>query len=317
MDLNLIYMVVGFILAAYSVVSNDSIQTLGTFLASNRDVSWWKLWIAASSVLVITLGTGWYLNGGDIAFGRLSAIPWPEYRFTIWHIIAPASLLVLTKFGVPVSTTFLVLSVFASSVVVEAMIMKSILGYAVAAATAFGLWFLISKIINEHEHMATDREKEIWRWLQWIGTGLLFSTWLMHDAANIAVYLPRILDGWIVIATLGILVVFLGYIFYTSGGKIQDIVLSKTGTRYVRSAAIINFVFAAILYFFKEMNGIPMSTTFVFCGLLAGRELAISYQHKTRQQKAIVFPMLTRDFMKLMLGLAISIGIAFLAAHFS
>ncbi|KKK45570.1 hypothetical protein LCGC14_3165300, partial [marine sediment metagenome] len=117
--------------------------------------------------------------------------------------------------------------------------------------------------------------------------------------------------------TVGILVAFLGYIFYTSGGKIQDIVLSKTGTRYIRSAAIINFAFAAILYFFKELNGIPMSTTFVFCGLLAGRELAISYQHKTRQQKAIVFPMLTSDFMKLMLGLAISIGIAFLAAHFS
>lgn len=317
MDLNLIYMIVGFTLAAYAVVSNDSIQTLGTFLSANQDVVWWKLWLAASSILIITLGGGWYLNGGDIAFGRLSAIPWPQYSFNIWHIIAPVSLIVLTRFGIPVSTTFLVLSVFASSVVVEAMIMKSILGYAVAAATAFGLWFLISKIINEHEHMATDREKEIWRWAQWVGTGLLFSTWLMHDAANIAVYLPRVLDGWMVVGVLSTLVAFLGYIFYTSGGKIQDIVLSKTGTRYIRSAAIINFVFAAILYFFKELNGIPMSTTFVFIGLLCGRELAISYQHKTEQQKAIVFPMLIKDFLKIMGGLVISLLIAFLATHFS
>ncbi len=315
MDISSIYMIVGFIFAAYAVVSNDSIQTLGTFLSANEDIAWWKLWMAASLIMVITLGGGWYLNGGDLAFGRLSAIPWPENAFTIWHVIAPASLLILTRFGIPVSTTFLVLSVFATSAVVEAMIIKSMLGYAVAAVAAFGLWFFISKFINEHDHMATDREKEIWRWLQWIGTGFLWSTWLMHDMANIAVYLPRVLDGWMVVGSLGMLIAFLGYIFYTHGGKIQDIVLSKTGTRYVRSAAIINFVFAGILYFFKELNGIPMSTTFVFMGLLCGRELAISYQHKTDEQRKIVFPMLVRDFMKIMFGLAISLGIAISASY--
>ena len=37
MELTLLYMVVGFTLAAYSVVANDSVQTLGTWLASNSD----------------------------------------------------------------------------------------------------------------------------------------------------------------------------------------------------------------------------------------------------------------------------------------
>lgn len=317
MDLNLVYMVVGFMLAAFSVVSNDSIQTLGTFLSANQDVAWWKLWIAASLVLIITLGVGWYISNGDLAFGRLSAIPWPQYTFTIWHVIAPLSLLVLTRFGIPVSTTFLVLSVFASSVVIEAMIMKSILGYAVSAVVAFVLWFLISKVIDEHISMESERHKQIWRWALWLSTGFLFSVWLQHDAANIVVYLPRTLNVYMVVIVLGTLVTFLGYIFYTSGGKIQDIVLSKTGTRYVRSSAIINFVFAGILYFFKELNGIPLSTSFVFMGLLCGRELAIAHQHKTKYQKGVVFPMLIKDFMKLMLGLAVSIGIALLASHFS
>lgn len=317
MDLNTFYLLAGFLIAAYAVVSNDSIQTLGTFLSANQETAWWKLWLAASSILVFTLAGGWYINGGDISFGRLSAIPWPQYSFTIWHVIAPASLLVLTRFGIPVSTTFLVLSVFASSIVVEAMIMKSILGYAVAAAAAFGLWFVISKFINEHDHIATNREKELWRWALWASTGFLWANWLMHDMANIAVYLPRVLDGWMVVIILSILVAFLGYIFYTHGGKIQDIVLSKTGTRYVRSATMINFAFAAILYFFKELNGIPMSTTFVFIGCLTGRELAIAYQHKTEKQKAIVFPMVIKDFLKIMGGLIISLLIAFLAANFS
>ena len=37
MDLTLIYTVVGFALAGYSVIANDSIQTLGTFIASKKN----------------------------------------------------------------------------------------------------------------------------------------------------------------------------------------------------------------------------------------------------------------------------------------
>ena len=306
---------IGFLLAAYAVVSNDSIQTLGTFLAANQKIAWWKLWLSASSVMIFTLAYGWYVNGGDLAWGRLDRIPYTG-DFNMWHVIAPASLLVLTRFGIPVSTTFLVLSVFAEQTVVQAMIAKSIMGYAIAGVVAFGLWFLISKFINEHDHVESDRRKRMWRIAQWVGTGFLWSTWLMHDMANIAVYLPRRLDMITLILILGILTAFLGYIFWSHGGKIQEIVLSKTGTRYVRSATIINFVFAAILYFFKELNDIPMSTTWVFVGLLAGRELAIAYQHKTKKQKKVVFPMLTRDFVKIMAGLAISVFIAIAAASF-
>ncbi len=38
-----IYMIVGFVLAGYSVVANDAIQTLGTFLSSNAHRPWWLL----------------------------------------------------------------------------------------------------------------------------------------------------------------------------------------------------------------------------------------------------------------------------------
>ena len=40
MDLTLAYTVIGFGLAAYSVVANDSVQTLGTFIASNQRFKW-------------------------------------------------------------------------------------------------------------------------------------------------------------------------------------------------------------------------------------------------------------------------------------
>ena len=34
-----------FFLAAYSAIANDSIQTIGTFIASNSDKKWYYLWI--------------------------------------------------------------------------------------------------------------------------------------------------------------------------------------------------------------------------------------------------------------------------------
>ena len=96
--------------------------------------------------------------------------------------------------------------------------------------------------------------------------------------------------------------------FYEKGGKIQKIILEKTGTRYVRSATIIDLVYAFILLFFKQYNDIPMSTTWVFVGLLSGRELAISTIMQDYKFK-YVFPIIAKDFIKMLVGLLASIGI--------
>ena len=45
-------MVVGFVLASYSIVGNDAIQTLGTLLSSNAHRPWWLLWLFAGTVMV-------------------------------------------------------------------------------------------------------------------------------------------------------------------------------------------------------------------------------------------------------------------------
>ena len=55
MELTLIYTVIGFGLAAYSVIANDSVQTLGTFIASNQRFKWYWLATAGSAVLAFTL----------------------------------------------------------------------------------------------------------------------------------------------------------------------------------------------------------------------------------------------------------------------
>ena len=307
MDITILWMAVGFLFAAYSVVANDSVQTLGTWIASNsQKFKWYWLWVAASSVLLFTLWYGWSVNGGDISFGRLNKIPWIEPQW--YHALAPLILLALTRAGIPVSTTFLVLSAFASTFVLEKMLVKSIMGYAIAAVVAYVLWFIIERLIDEKADRVKEKNVKYWRVGQWCTTGFLWYTWLSHDLANIAVFLPRVVPvEWMIFAS-SIFIIFLGYMFYEKGGKIQKIILEKTGTRYVRSATIIDLVYASILLFFKQYNDIPMSTTWVFVGLLSGRELAISTIMQDYKFK-YVFPIIAKDFIKMLVGLLASIGI--------
>ena len=309
MDQLTLWMVVGFIFAAYAVIANDSVQTLGTWIASNNEkFHWTTMWAAASSVLLFAIWYGWYTYGGDISYGRLNKIPFQEVQW--YHALAPAVLLALTRVGVPVSTSFLVLSAFASTFVLEKMLMKSMMGYAVAAVAAYVIWIVVSRLLDEAKPVK-DNHKVMWRVAQWVTTGFLWWTWLSHDMANIAVFLPRQLDVSLMIMISVVFVGGLGIMLKSGGGKIQQIVLEKHNTRYVRSATIIDLVYFVILYFFKELNDIPMSTTWVFVGLLCGRELAIA-SFTGKQKFKTVFQLIGRDFFKMMIGLGASLGIVLL-----
>tara|TARA_Y100000389_G_C17409324_1_gene489934 strand:- start:363 stop:1322 length:960 start_codon:yes stop_codon:yes gene_type:complete len=312
MELLTLWMGVGFLFAAYSVIANDSVQTLGTWIASNNERFHWRtMWLAASSVLLWALWYGWFTYGGDISYGRLNKIPFQEIQW--YHALAPGLLLLLTRIGVPVSTSFLVLSAFASTFVLEKMLMKSMMGYAVAAVAAYAIWIGVTKILDESKPVK-EEHKQWWRIGQWVTTGFLWWTWLSHDIANIAVFLPRQIPADMMFAISIIFVGGLWFMFREGGGKIQNIVLEKHNTRYVRSATIIDAVYWIILFFFKELNDIPMSTTWVFVGLLCGRELAMATMTGKEKFK-VVFPLIGKDFLKMMVGLAASVGVV-LSIHY-
>lgn len=294
---------IGFLFAGYAVIANDSLQTLGTWINSNREVKWYYQWIFASTILAGVIFYGHFT--GDVSYGRLDKIPFQTVEW--YHVMAPLALLFLTRIGIPVSTSFLVLSVFASSFVLEKMLIKSFMGYGVAAIFAYIVWLAVSKLTEvKLPNASTDK---LWRVGQWMATGWLWTTWLQHDHANIAVFLPR--EHSLLGTTLIVLfyVGVLGWVFREGGGKIQKVVQNKTNTQQVRSATIIDLIYAFTLYFFKELNNIPMSTTFVFVGLLAGRELGIqTWLLKPRNLKEVL-PMVGKDFLKLLLGIGVSLAI--------
>ena len=314
MELTLVYTIVGFALAGWSVIANDSVQTLGTFIASKQKwFKWYTLAASASVAMIITISFGWWTHDGDISYGRLTRIPYQEIQW--YHAVAPGILLLLTRVGIPVSTTFLVLSAFASTIVLEKMLLKSVVGYGLAAVVAYVCWIVISKFINEKfDEITTEWKIAFWRNAVWVSSAYLWAAWLMHDVANIAVYLPRKLDVSLLLIVLVYFSILLFYIFYIHGGPIQKVVLDKTGTRYARSATIINTIYAIVLYYFKELNDLPMSTTWVFVGLLCGRELAISTMNKEYKFK-YVFPLIGKDFIKMIFGLSVSVAIV-LAIHY-
>ena len=305
---------IGFLLAAYSVIANDSAQTLGTFISSNsKKVKWYWLWAFTSIILIGTLLSGWAAD--DIAFGRLDKIPLPEV-FHWYHALAPVLLLVLTRCGIPVSTTLLTLSAFSSSLVLEKIIMKSAMGYGVAALSAYILWMVLHQFFNEKEKVR-EENKKFWMIAQWFSTGFLWYMWLSHDIANVFVYLPRNdVPLPMMLGAIGVLVIGLGRLFYNHGGKIQEIVLSKSGTRFIRSACLIDLFYALILWYFKLHSAIPMSTTWVFVGMLAGRELAVYRTFNKDNGVRVIFPMLIKDFLKIMIGLALSVAVVSCVIYF-
>ena len=131
---------------------------------------------------------------------------------------------------------------------------------------------------------------------------------MIQDLANIVVYLPRQLDLVTLAGCIAVLLLH-AWIFYRRGGEIQRIVTTKINTQDIRSATVIDFIYALILLFFKELSDVPMSTTWVFLGLLAGREFGIALDTHLRSNRATAL-IAAKDAFKGALGLAASIAVA-------
>lgn len=306
----------GFLLAVYSVIGNDVIQTLGTFLTSNKKTHWAILWGFASVILTATLVYGWYFYNGDVSYHRLDNIPLPD-KLMWWHILAPLTLLIITRFGIPVSTTFMILSIFSSQQIIEKMIIKSVYGYGISVFTAFLIYIVIAKSFESRKSIAAledSKNKKYWIMAQWGSTAFLWSQWLIQDFANIFVFLPRKLSLPELLFALLLILSIMAYIFKSKGGKIQEIVNKKVNAGNIRSATLIDLFYGIILFIYGNYNSIPMSTTWTFIGVLAGREMAINFllnKKNVKNSSKLIF----KDLWKVSFGLAISVFIVYVIQY--
>ena len=317
LTLSNIYMITGFLISMYSCVSNDIIQTLGTYLTSSKKMPTWLIWAFTSSVLIITITTGWIVNNGDMAFGRLTRIPFPE-TFTLVHVLPPIILLFLTRYGIPVSTTFLILSIFsAQDISVIGMILsKSLIGYVLALVVSIIIYNIIARPLERYFYYTADKKISKW-WVaaKWLSTAFLWSQWLMQDAANLFVYLPRKASALDLFLVLTAFTAFMWIVAYKRGGEVQKIVKMKTNVQDPRSATIIDLIYAFLLLYFIQLNNVPMSTTWVFIGLLAGREIALYHRLRFESPKKM-YKHILKDLSKATFGLVVSIAVVVVLVKF-
>jgi len=298
-----------FFLAAYSAISNDSIQTIGTFIASNSHRKWYYLWLFMGSIFLLTVTYSWINYNGDISHGRLitKGLNEAPSSFVFLQVFAPVVLLVITRLKMPVSTSILLLSAFttkASSI--TDIIQKSFFGYIIAFITAIIIWTLTTNIFEKYKK---ENPSKIWVPLQWISSGALWSTWIMQDMANIAVVLPRSLNTDQFILVVSTVFFGLGLLFYLKGDRIQEIVTEKSDIIDVRAATVVDFIYACLLYYLKIISSIPISTTWVFIGLLGGREVAINFK-KIDGDKVRAIKLLFKDTVYAFIGLLVSVILA-------
>jgi len=301
---------VGFIFAAYAAIANDSIQTIGTFIASNQDKKWWVLWIFIGGIFFFTMLYSWVTLGGDVSHGRLTSKGFEiaPSKFHFLQIAAPIFLLILTRLRMPVSTTFILLTSFAATpAAVGGVLAKSMSGYILSLIMGLIFFMIVAKASKKY---FTGKAKFGWTIAQWITSGTLWSVWLMQDAANIAVYLPRSLNTSEFIGFTSIVVIGLGLLLYYKGGRIQKIVTEKSVVTDVRFATLIDLIYCVILFYFKLYSNVPMSTTWVFIGLLAGREIGMSIMRTSDNTLWSSIRLGLKDATYAILGLIISIAIA-------
>ena len=316
-----IYMIAGFLLSMYACVSNDIIQTLGTFLSANKKTPFYYLWAFSMFVLIVTIVTGWIVNDGDMSFGLLTRIPVTE-EFTFLYLLPPIILIILTRWGIPVASTFLILSLFSISdvSVICMMLTKSVLGYVLAFIVAIVIYNIIGRPVERYfyytqKRSGNDKISKWWMVAKWCSTAFIWSQWLVQDSAKLFVYLPRKASVGELIFVLLCFTVFLGILTYQRGGDIQNIVKMKTNVQDPRSATIIDVIYAFILLYFINMNNVPMSTTWVFMGLLAGREVALYHRLRFESPKKM-YKHIIKDLYKVTMGLIVSVVVVVLLTQF-
>jgi hypothetical protein len=115
--------------------------------------------------------------------------------------IAPMVLLLLSKFRMPVSTSFLLLGLFAtSSTAFIKVVQKSAYGFGIAFLLTLSFYSIIYRFF--HHKIQGIESKGPYLILQTIATGGLWSVWLQQDMSNIAIYMKRQLAWYDLVLTL-------------------------------------------------------------------------------------------------------------------
>jgi hypothetical protein len=306
------------IIASFAIVGNDSPQLIGTHLATRQDEKWYKTLAFVGVIFVVVLGLCWYFYDGEVHFKILDNVS--PRNINKYYLISPAILLFLTHNGIPTSSTFLVLSVFLNKANIMNMLTKTAASYFISFAASAYVFLKILRRYKKYLLSASsnDRYISLWNQLQLASTILLVINWLCFSISNITVFLPRKLSLHDFLLFMFILLYTLASVLSNKSNKMQEILLSKSGANNLKINVLINMLFSAVLFIFKVINNVSIATTFVFLGILAGKEIAIASSEMDifgRNYKRTILTIL-RDINKCIFGVGVSLAFVTLINFF-
>lgn len=294
-------------ITCYTLIANNYIQSIGTFLINNKNKFKSNLIFITLSFTITTL-ISWIIFDGNIDYNLLSNI---EYKKNLGIVIIfiPMLLNIFTKYGIPVSATFLVIPLFSDNNTLNTMLTKTVTSYFLAFIVSFFIWNFIKKHFSQIMKM-DNKENTFWNITEYITTSLVWIAWNMLNICVFVVFVDRKFNFFELVAVNIIVLVVLYIILKGDNTKIEEIINEKNETENKKSIAIFNLLFALILIFIEFFSNVPLTTTWVFLGLLAGKELSESFTNNnifsnTKIKKSLI--KIIKDLHKAMVGIIFSL----------
>ena len=293
-------------LSIFSVLENSSFQIFGTFLSKSKKEPFYKMFLFIFSMFFATLLVEWSINGGRLDFNRLLKFEYVS-EIGLKSILAPLLLLILSYKKIPVSTTFILLSGFATKNTIDSMLAKTATSYIFSFIIGYYVWYVLDKKFHNKISNFNDKKVNFWNNIQLISNVILVVFWIMSNNGNLVVALPRhfsVLDLCIYLLLCSISIL---YIVLAGGGEMQKSIMNaKNGLDNPKTSSIINIVFSSIILVFQYISPTPIATTWSFIGLLSGREFALSMK-KINGVKRITIIKILKDLSVLIYGLIVTL----------
>ena len=292
-------------LSVFSVLENSSFQIFGTFLSSNKENSFYKIFLFIVLIFIAVLFFEWNINNGRLDFGRLTNFDYNPY-VGLKALTAPLLLFFLTYKKIPVSTTFVLLSGFMTKHTVDMMLAKTATSYLVSFIFGYYIWYILDKRFKDKITKFDEKDTNFWKNIQILSNIVLIVMWITSNNGNLIVSLPRNFTISSFLLYLSFCAITIAYIILSKGGKMQkSIIDAKKGLNNPKTGSIINMVFSSIILAFQFISTTPIATTWAFIGLLSGREFALSMKKHGSVNKITILKIL-KDLSVLIYGLIVT-----------
>ena len=278
-----------FIVATRSMTTNDAAQNRGTLGRIQqgqidrangdpatlerivRKITFTNVGIATTAIIIAVVWS--YLQHGNITNSKVESIT-PLTTVPFRFFLGPLLLRVFSKFGWPISATFMTVALYASKDGTTSMLQKT--GMAMAWAFVLGLVVWSFKLYlqkgTEAKKESDDEKYRRLLVLEYFVSWFAMVIWFSHDLCNPLVFLSRDLSIFEIVLAVG-WILFDAILVMVFGGGMQQYADKTLQKQRISDAIAIDAQYETVLVAAKEIFAVAISTSAVFVTCVATKRL--------------------------------------------